>query len=219
MLWPALAIGLALIEIFAVYRNSQRLEFLAKPAVMVALFLWLGLTAGLSGPTFWFGLGLLFSLVGDVLLIRHERFFLAALVFFLLAHLTYLAGFSFLLPALSTWGLLMAVVLGLSAARLMRRVLAGVHASGQSALRWPVVIYGSVLTLMLLSGLLTLSNPAWDALASVLVALGAASFFLSDNLLGWNKFVAPLPRGRFLNIIPYELGQILIIAGVIRQFA
>ncbi len=128
-------------------------------------------------------------------------------------------GFNIQLPPLSVWNLFMAVIMGLGAARLLRRVLAGAQASGQSALRFPVILYGSALSLMLLSALFTLSNTAWDALASVLVALGASLFFFSDNLLAWNKFVSPISRCRLKNIIPYELGQFLLIAGIIRQFS
>lgn len=218
-MWPALAIGFALLEILAVWKEWRSLEFIAKPSAMAALFLWLASACGLTGAPFWFGLGLLFSLVGDFFLLWRDRFFLPALVFFLLAHLSYLVGFNFQLPPLSAWNMLMAVVIGLGAARILRRLLAGVQASGQSALRIPVSLYGAALTLMLLSALFTLSNTAWEALASVLAALGAALFFLSDNLLAWNKFISPLHRGRFMNILAYELGQFLLIAGVIRQFS
>ncbi len=211
-------LGLALLEILAVYRESRPLEYFAKPGVMIALFLWLALSVGLSGPPLWFGLGLVFSLVGDVFLIRRDRFLVPALVFFLLAHLSYLVGFNIFLPSLSIWSIFLAIVIGLSAARLLRRILTGLHASGQSALAFPVTAYGLALTLMLLSALLTLSNTTWGGLASILVALGAALFFLSDNLLAWDKFVAPISRARFKNIIAYELAQILLIAGVVLQF-
>lgn len=218
-LFLALTLALALLEIFAVYRESRRLEYFAKPGVMLVLLVWLFLSAGLSGPPLWFAAGLVFSLVGDVLLIQRERFFLPALVAFLLAHLAYLVGFYLLPPPLSVWSLFMGVVIGLSAARILLRIIAGVHAKGQSRLALPILLYGGALSLMLLSALLTLSNTAWGPGASVLVALGAALFFLSDNLLAWDRFVAPIHRGRFKNIIPYELGQILIIAGVILQFS
>jgi len=217
-MWPAFAIGFALLEILAVWREWHRLEFIAKPAAMAALFGWLATSAGLDGPPLWFGVGLLFSLAGDVFLIRADRFFLPGLFAFMAAHLAYLVGFNLPLPGFSVWGLFLAVVIGLGAARLLRRVVAGARASGQGAMVMPMTLYGGALTLMLLSALLTLSNLAWETWASALVALGAAFFFLSDNVLAWNKFVAPLPRGRLMNIITYELGQILLIAGVVRQF-
>jgi uncharacterized membrane protein YhhN len=216
---PVLAVGFALLESFAVWKGRRSLEFLAKPAVLVVLLIWLYLATGLRAAPFWFALGVLFSLVGDVFLLWADRFFLAGLFAFLMAHTAYLVGFSFMLAPLSIWTLLLALVLGLGAARLLRRILAGVHASRQSPLAFPVLIYGMVITLLLLSALLTLSNTAWIATASLLVALGAFLFYLSDIVLAWNRFIAPTPHGRLLNISLYEAGQILLIAGVILQFA
>jgi uncharacterized membrane protein YhhN len=76
-----------------------------------------------------------------------------------------------------------------------------------------------VITLMLLSALLTLSNVQWSALASACVALGAVLFYASDIVLAWNKFIQPMPYGRMLNIGLYHAGQFLLITGVILQFS
>jgi hypothetical protein len=51
-----------------------------------------------------------------------------------------------------------------------------------------------------------------------LAAFGAFLFFLSDIILAWNKFVAPINNGRIINIGLYHLGQIALIAGVVMQF-
>jgi uncharacterized membrane protein YhhN len=119
----------------------------------------------------------------------------------------------------TAWSLLLAVITGLGAARLLRRILQGLREKGGSKLGLPVTAYGAVLTLMLLAALLTLSNTAWDALASLLVSAGALAFFASDLLLAWNRFVAPVANGRLLNIALYHTGQIALIAGVVRQFS
>jgi len=47
---------------------------------------------------------------------------------------------------------------------------------------------------------------------------GAFLFYISDIILAWNKFVAPIQYGRIYNIAAYHLGQIMLIAGVIAQF-
>jgi uncharacterized membrane protein YhhN len=64
----------------------------------------------------------------------------------------------------------------------------------------------------------TLSDPAWKAGAAVFVGAGAFLFWGSDLMLGWNKFVSPLRSGRLPIIVSYQLGQIMLIAGVISQF-
>ena len=216
---PILAIVFAVSEAFALSRNNLRLEFIAKPAVMICLSVWLFMATGWRGAALWFGVGALLSLVGDVFLLWLDRFFLFGLAAFLLAHLAYLMGFNTPLPPFSLWSLLLALIVGLGAVRLMRRILTGVHASGESRMAIPVAIYGVVITLMLLSALLTLSDTNWKALASISVALGAFLFYLSDIVLAWNKFLTPVKNGRVLNIALYHAGQFLLITGVIMQFS
>jgi uncharacterized membrane protein YhhN len=53
----------------------------------------------------------------------------------------------------------------------------------------------------------------WQTVPALLVSAGALLFFISDALLAWNKFVIPLRQGRFISIIPYHLGQILLTIG------
>jgi uncharacterized membrane protein YhhN len=132
---------------------------------------------------------------------------------------SYIIGLNTPIPNISPiWSLGIAVILALTSARILRRILAGVRQKGLRRLVRPVGIYGTVITLMLLSALLTLNSSTWNTSASVLVALGAALFYLSDVLLAWNKFVNPVKFGRLVNIIPYHLGQFVLIAGVILQF-
>ena len=209
----------AALEAWALWKDSPRLEVVAKPAVMVALFFWLWTSAGLNGALLWFGLGILLSLAGDVLLmISLDRLFIAGLTTFLLAHVAYVIGFNTPLPALSTWGLILAFMIGLSGVRILRRILAPLPAQGQAGLRMPVMIYGLVISLMLLSAMLKLTDISWNAGAALLVALGAFLFYISDILLAWMKFIAPIHNGRIYNILTYHLGQIALIAGVVVQF-
>jgi uncharacterized membrane protein YhhN len=216
---PILSIVFAGLESYALFSKNRRLEFIAKPAVMICLSMWLYLSTGWQGAALWFGLGALLSLAGDVFLLWLDRFFVFGLAAFLLGHLAYLVGFNTPLPPVSTWSILLGLIIGLSGVRIMRRILTGVHASGQSRMAVPVAIYGAVITLMLLSALLTLSNVEWSALASATAALGALFFYASDIVLAWNKFIQPMPRGRMLNIGLYHIGQFLLIAGVVLQFS
>ena len=190
----------------------------AKPAVLVILFMYLWTSTGLSGATLWFGLGILFCLVGDILLLSIDRYFIFGLACFLIGHIFYIIGFNTPPSPLSLWGLILAVMVGLSGARMVRRLLDGIVKKGESRMRLPVAIYGVVLSLMLLSAMLKLTDPTWDAGASALIGLGAFLFATSDVVLAWNKFVNPIKNGRMINIAIYHLGQILLIAGVVMQF-
>ena len=215
-----IALGFAALEALALWKNWLRLEYVAKPAVMIVLFLWLWILAGRNGASFWFGLGILLSLVGDVLLmISLDKLFLAGLVAFLLAHIAYVIGFNIPLPVFSMWGIVLAVMIGLGGTRVIRRILAPLAARGQGRMRMPIIVYSAVISLMLLSAMMKLSDITWDAGASVLVSVGAFLFYISDIILAWNKFVSPIQHGRIYNIAAYHLGQIALIAGVIVQFS
>jgi uncharacterized membrane protein YhhN len=206
------------LEALALQKNWFKLEVVAKPGVMLCLFLWLLTTTGLEGATFWFGVGILLSLAGDVLLmISLDRLFLAGLVAFLLAHIFYVIGFNIPMPAISAWSVILAVLIGWGGAKIIRRILTSVIEKGQGRMRLPIIVYSVVISLMLLSAMIKLNDLTWSASASILVAVGAFLFYLSDVILAWNKFVAPFQHGRIYNIAAYHLGQIALIAGVIVQ--
>jgi len=216
-----LVLAVAVVDWIAVAKGWKKVEYIAKPWTMAALFLVLALVGRFSSlPLILFGLGILFSLAGDVFLMFSDRWFIPGLVSFLLAHVAYIIGFNLPLPVVSpTWALIVALVLAFSAARLLRPIVAGLAAKGQRKLIGPVVVYGVVITLMLLSAMLTLFRADWPSpVAAALAAIGAMLFFYSDAILAWIKFVAPIKNGRMMNMITYHLGQIALIAGVLIQF-
>jgi uncharacterized membrane protein YhhN len=209
----------AALESLALWNGWHRLEYVVKPAVMVCLFIWLFTTAGMQGALLWFGIGLLFSLAGDIALLSIDRLFALGLAAFLLAHLAYLVGFNTPFPETpGIWAFGIAIVIGLSAVRLLRRIVAGVRIK-RARLVIPVIVYSTVITLMLLSALLTLFRPDWNASAAYLVSLGAILFYFSDVILAWNRFVAPIKNSRMLNIGLYHLAQIAIVVGAVMQFS
>jgi uncharacterized membrane protein YhhN len=213
------AILFAALESLALWKYWLKLEYIAKPAVMITLFIWLFTSVGLNNVSLWFGLGIIFSLTGDVLLMLSlDRFFLFGLVAFLLAHLAYVIGFNIPLPEFSLWGIVFAVMVSLGGARIIRRILDALASKGQARMRMPIIVYSTVISIMLLSAMIKLMDITWDANAALLVSGGAFLFYISDIILAWNKFVTPIQHGRIYNIAAYHLGQIMLIAGVIAQF-
>ena len=148
-LWPILALICAVLEVIAVSKNLQRLEYFAKPAVMICLFLWLYSSTALQGNAFWCGLGILFSLAGDVLLISFDKMFLLGLIAFLLAHISYVTGFREEIVTVTAWSLILAVFIAINIGRLLRRIVGAMRAKGQNRLVIPVIAYGTVISVML----------------------------------------------------------------------
>jgi len=213
-----LAFIFAGLESLALWKGWHKLEYLVKPAVMICLFVWLSATAGLQGALLWFGIGILFSLAGDIFLLFIDRFFMFGLVAFLLGHVAYLIGFNIPLPQTTVWSIGFAIVIGMGSVRVLRRIVESIRAKGQKRLIVPVLVYGTVITLMLLSAMLTLFRLDWNATAAPLVSFGAAMFYFSDIVLAWHRFIAPIKNGRMLNIGMYHLAQIAIVVGVAIQF-
>jgi uncharacterized membrane protein YhhN len=210
---------IAVVDWYAVHTQNKKLEYFAKPGVMVALILWMLLNGGLSSTLIWFTLGLVFSMAGDIFLMLPRERFIAGLVSFLLAHLMYIAGLNQTPPAVNLPAAIVAVLVALTWLRIYRSISAGLTASGNTALKYPVLAYSLVISVMLLSALLTLTGETWQPAAALLVSGGALLFFMSDTLLAWNKFVTPLRNGRLAVIVTYHLGQIMIALGAVLHFS
>lgn len=219
LIWLLLALIAALLEAIAVQRKIAKLEFFAKPAVMFFLLVWLYATTGIRGDAFWFGLGILFSMVGDLALLNSsDRMFMIGLIAFLLTHIFYLIGFKNELLTFTAWSTILILFIFVNGLRLLRRIVSAMQANGQGALSVPVIVYGLVISLMLYAAMATMYDPAWKTSAAVFVSAGAFLFWISDLILAWNKFVTPIKNGRVPSILAYQLGQIGLIAGVINQF-
>ena len=215
-----LALLAAIINLIAEQKGTRTIVYIAKPTVMISLLAWLYFYAGFNGALLYFALGIIFSLGGDILLMlpNMDRWFLPGLVFFLVAHIFYTVGFNFVVPPLNVFGIFLAISIALFVAQIYKRLAAGLHASGRDRLRFPVLIYSIVISLMWLSALQTIFDVNWKTNASLLVSLGATLFVTSDIVLAWFKFVGPIKYGRMINLSCYHLGQILLIIGAGAQF-
>jgi alkenylglycerophosphocholine hydrolase len=197
----------------AVYNRWKRLEYVTKPGTMLALLAWLWAVSGFQGQLFWFALGIILSLAGDVFLMLPAQSLLAGILAFLLAHLAYIIGFNPAWPPLNAASLIVAALVGITALRVYRRIAAGLTASGTNQLRIPVLAYTVTISLMLFSALLALVKPEWQAGPALLVSGGALLFFVSDTLLAWNEFIERLPNGSVFVMLTYHLGQVGVIVG------
>ena len=210
--------GSAILDWIATFKAWSKVEMFAKPAAMIFLFAWLYAGTRLHGAVLWFGIGIVFSLLGDTLLLSPDRFFLPGLIAFLLAHVAYIIGFSIHAAPANIWDILFAFMILLSAVRILQRLIPALRSKGMNSLILPVVIYALTISIMLFFAVRTLADPAWQTNATALVSVGAFLFYISDLILAWNRFVAPIQNGRLLNIVAYHLGQIALIVGVAMHF-
>ncbi|WP_072346694.1 MULTISPECIES: lysoplasmalogenase [unclassified Pseudomonas] len=196
--WLILALMGTVTYLYGLTVHATLLCLLVKPMPVLALLGWLH-DAPPSDYRRWVSLGLIFSLVGDVLLAWPGDLFVFGLGAFLLAHLAYLKAYlsDCRRPAL----LPLALALGIGA------MLLGVLVSnGLGSLLVPVIVYGLVISTMLWRALARLGTnvpkrSAW------LAAAGALAFVFSDSLIGIDRFVSPFQAAPYLIIVSYWLGQ------------
>jgi uncharacterized membrane protein YhhN len=217
--FPALAVLAAIIDWIGVGARRPWLEYVGKPLTMVFLIAWLIVGAG-SGtafaiPTVLVLAALLFSLMGDILLMLPAGSFVAGLVLFLLAHLSYTAAFSWDRERLVPGEWLVAAAIAILLALLLPPVRLGLRRSGRPRLVVPVAIYAFVLGGMLWASVGTLLRSSWLAAGAAWIAFGGVAFFASDVSLVWDRFVAPLPGRRVTTHVLYHIAQLALTGGVL----
>jgi uncharacterized membrane protein YhhN len=201
----AVAVTAAVIDWVAVRHGNRPLEYVCKPATLGLLTLAaLALDPRDQTMRTWFVVALLASLAGDVLLMLPVDLFVPGLIAFLIAHVAYAGGFvaGGLHVASTFLGLVLAA---LGAVTVGRRLLASV-AERDPAMSVPVTAYMAVISAMLICAV---GSGLWRA------AVGAALFYVSDALIGWNRFVRPAPGGDTAVMVTYHLGQILLVLSLI----
>ena len=193
----------AIITIYAKFRDSESLQFIFKPLTMLAIILIAFLNS--SAPMTFYQqailVGLIFSTIGDVFLIKQDRFFVQGLISFLLGHLCFIAAFWTAPNWLSVIPYLIYVGIFLS---ILWKYL--------DKLKIPVIIYAIVLAVMSWMALSrTIEHHNHDTLH---VFLGSIIFIVSDSLLAFNKFKSPIPYAHLWILATYFLAQWFIALSV-----
>ncbi|MGB4844797.1 MAG: lysoplasmalogenase [Ferruginibacter sp.] len=208
--------ALAMLDVASISGNVNTLHFIVKPLLIPALLLLLFFShSTIPGKKLLFT-GLVFSWLGDVLLLfdyKHELFFIFGLVSFLTTHVFYILYFLRVRSAneslLKKRPIYIALVLcyGISLVWQLFPHLGD--------LKLPVIVYAAVICTMLLCSLhvfLKLNRKA----AGFYVA-GALAFVISDSLLAINKFYEPFAYAGVYIMLTYCVAQYLIVRGYIEQ--
>ena len=205
--WAAFAVTalVAVADWVAVATSRRRIEYAAKPAVMVGLIAVAALLQPVSQvERILFIAALALGLLSDVFLMLPGDLFVAGLVAAFVEHIAYVAGFR----AREFHAGLLAVALVVSVAS-VAAVMPAIYRAlrrTQPSLVGPVIAYVGVFVVMVASA---------GGTGSGLALGGALLFFYSDALLAWNRFVKPVGWGRFVNIIAYHSGQALLVLSLV----
>jgi len=198
--WGLLGLTLliAVVDWVAVVTDNRTVEYVCKPATMVALIgMVLALTPHTPHLRLWFVVALVCSLAGDVFLMLPQDLFIPGLVSFLLGHIAYVVGLASAFDSIPLAGVGI-VLVTLAVAVMLPRLLPGAKAEAPELVP-PVIVYVLVISAMVVS--------AWGS-ATPLAIAGALLFYASDASLAWNRFVHEHPKGRLLVMTTYHLGQV-----------
>lgn len=197
------ALILAIITIYGKLAENDLLQFVFKPLTMLAIILLAFLNS--SSPLNFYEkailIGLIFSMVGDVFLIRQDQFFVQGLIAFLFGHICYIVAF-WTNPNLPSSLIYLAYIV----------FFLSFFWKYLGSLKIPVIIYAVALALM-----------SWMALSRTIenhnhhtfhAFLGSIVFIVSDSLLAFNKFKSPIPLAHLWILATYFLAQWLIALSV-----
>ena len=206
--WLILALMGAVTFLYGVSVHAELLCLLVKPLPVLALLGWLH-DAPPSDYRRWVSLGLIFSLLGDVLLAWPGDLFVFGLGAFLVAHLAYLKAYLSDCRRLAPGPLLLALLVG--------ALLLGILiAHGLGPLLIPVIVYGTAISAMLWRALARLGTDV-PKRSALLAAGGALAFVFSDSVIGIDRFALPFAAAPYVIILSYWLGQWGIAASAFHQ--
>lgn len=204
--------SLAILDAAGIAANAELLHFITKPLLVPVLILLLLKTGSTVPRKHLLLTGLVFSWMGDVLLMFENKqplFFISGLACFLITHIFYIIYFlriksdnpsllkkqPLLIALVPAWGIILVWQLY----------------PFLGDLKLPVIVYAAVICTMLLCSLHIFLKV--NKKAAVFYLLGAFAFVISDSLLAINKFYQPFNYAGVFIMLTYCAAQYFIITG------
>jgi uncharacterized membrane protein YhhN len=207
----------AILDWIAVARSIKKMEYIFKPGVMLILLLYLYLTTRFTNGIIWFAFGICFSLIGDIFLMLPRKQFMTGLIFFLLAHLSYIGGLINFNLQLNWAGLILLLAVSITSLRIYQLITSRKVYFVKRTLKIPVFFYTIAISGMLFCATLSLASGTWFFIPAFMVSLGAFLFYVSDSIIAVNRYVPGIHPGRMISMMTYHCGQGLIIFGIVSQ--
>lgn len=197
----------AIFCIHAKYKKFHNQLLIFKPLTLILILLIATIFPAIE-PNYkiFIVTGLVFSLLGDIFLIFPEKHFKNGLIVFLIGHICYIIAFSVSTGFhFTSWIFLPIVVVGAIYLRLI------LPYSGKMKL--PIIIYITMIMIMVWMAVERFhSDPT---LRTILPAIGAILFMISDAVLALNKFRKPFFSAELIILTTYFTAQWFLAVSVI----
>ncbi len=180
-------------------------QLVAKPATLLAL-----IVVAVAVDPFDDGIravvvvALVWSLIGDVVLMVERLPFVAGLGAFLVAHVAYVIAFAG--AGWTGWATAGLAVAAVGALVVGRPLIRAVAARGERGLSVGVAVYMVAISAMMVSAF---------GVGDPLVMVAAIGFYCSDAVLGWDRFVRPVRNARLAVHVTYHLAQAGFVAWLV----
>ena len=190
------------LDVVGIFIENSALQTICKPLIVPALIAWY--ISKTNAINKWYVLALVFSFIGDVLLLDKINLFIFGIAAFLITQVIYIFIFSKRLGKASWQKKITSLVPFL----LFYSVLISVLAPNLNELLVPVMVYGIAISVF---GTVALLNYLYDKNKNTLLLLqGALLFIVSDSMIALNKFHEEQSFYPVTIMLTYILAQYLI---------
>lgn len=224
--WTAGVLLAFLFDWICVAFKWRRIEFISKPLAMLLVILWTLNAIGweIHGLLILLVLAQAFGLVGDILLMQSEHWFIGGLSAFLIGHLLFNSLLAIIirdsfLPGLSgfqlAWRLLVVLILWALILLYFYKTFKPLSVGKSISMRlWEAIqLYGWILSGLVVLAIFTILVIPEFSWLSLTLPVGAFLFLISDMLLSYNRFVKPINNAKLWVRISYHLAQFGLAVG------
>jgi len=207
----------AVVEIFAEFKENEKIIYVTKPFVMPLLILFYifgVIESGSIAQVDWFiVIALIGGWGGDIFLMlkNEDKWFLPGMGSFLINQIFYTIAFFLSITdfaALNLWGLFLILPALLI---LIFTVPRFVKNTGD--MKIPVLVYMAAILLMHIAALLRIAQ--FQGLPFILVYVGSLSYIFSDAMLASNKWAGEFTNARSIVMSTYFMAQFYITLGAL----
>ncbi len=197
---PVVIFLFSILTILAKYK-FRKAFFILKPltTILIILVAVLNLSGGKTALGIGILFGLIFSLLGDVLLMFEEKYFLHGLVAFLITHIFY--AFAFYSGSKTFYLSLIPILLFSGFIYLLIQ-------SGLGKYKIPVIVYMFIASVMVWTAVNRFFT--FTDTSSLFIVCGAILFILSDGMLAINKFAKEIRFAEIFILGSYYAAQYFI---------
>ena len=208
---------IAFVEIFAEFKENEKIIYVTKPFVMPLLILFYIFGVIESGSIAQVDWLIVIALIGgwggDIFLMlkNEDKWFLPGMGSFLINQIFYTISFFLSITdftALNLWGLFLILP---SLLILIFTVPRFVKNTGD--MKIPVLVYMAAILLMHIAALLRIAQ--FQGLPFILVYVGSLSYIFSDAMLASNKWAGEFTNARSIVMSTYFMAQFYITLGAL----